>query len=59
MTKLDWTKAKTYRESEIKYDEGTERRNGQTVKHRIRDSLEARARATEKAWLKQLGKEKI
>jgi len=47
---------KRFRETESKYAEGTELRNGTVVRHPPRDLLDERARIAEKLWLDEQAK---
>lgn len=50
--RINWDKAKTYRSTETKYQDGKVLDNGEVVKHR-KDSLALRAQAAERKWLRQ------
>jgi hypothetical protein len=52
--RIDWRKAKTFRQAEVKFDDGHAFDNGVVVRHAPRDSLEARAKAAELRWLKKM-----
>lgn len=51
---FNWNRAKTFRETEPKYEDGLELRNGEVI-HKNLDSLGRRAKNAENAWLKKNG----
>lgn len=51
--RMDWSRAKAPRETEIKYEDGAILRDG-TVVSKPLDSLAKRARAAEARWLQSL-----
>jgi hypothetical protein len=53
MTKINWSRTQKFRESEEKFEPGTELRNGRIVAPKRPDSLAARAAQAEKDWLDQ------
>ena len=61
MPKVDWRRARKFTRSEDRYDAGTVLERGPDAGRVIyggpRDSLDARAKAAERKWLKQLGKQ--
>lgn len=58
MKRLDWTKAKKFKVSEEKYEDGKIMKNGRLIK-KPKDSLAARAAFVERQWLKKIGREKV
>jgi hypothetical protein len=51
--KMNWTKARKFREIEEKYKPGAVLDNGRTISDKPRDGLDERARKVEQEWLKQ------
>lgn len=58
MKRINWTKARKFKISEEKYDDGSVLKNGRVVTS-PKDSLSARAAAAEKRWLKKIGRDKV
>jgi hypothetical protein len=52
MARMDWNKARKFKEYEEKYTPGLRLHSGRVVSNTPRDSLDARAKAAESKWMK-------
>jgi hypothetical protein len=54
MSKIDWNKARKFKESEEKYTPGAVLSNWRVIRDAPRDGLDARARLAEQRWMATL-----